>query len=152
MYNILVAIHIISAGIWLSNFIFSPLISKKIKNNIKANSNLLSFYLQYSNLLGMFGSIMILLTGILLVTSSSQFSFFEMKANHWLTAKQIIMVLILLLTFLVLIPKAKKLKKSVAEDSFESERNFDLFNKINTSLNVLVMLNFLFALSRWLIY
>lgn len=152
MYNIILTIHIFSAGIWLSNFIFSLIISNQIRKTLLGNSTLLNFYLQYSNILGMIGSISILFTGIFMVLYSSQFTFFEMKANHWLTSKQILMVVILFITFLMLIPKAKRLKKSVSENSVESEKEFNSFNKINTILNILVLINFLFGLSRWLIY
>jgi len=148
MYNVLVTIHIIAAGIWLSNFIFSSVIKDQVKGNLRNNLNLVSFYLKYSNIIGMVGSMMILLTGITLVVMSSHFTFLEMKANHWLSTKQIIMVVILIMIFAFLIPSAKKLKKTLA-DNLSGDSEFKSFNKINLTLNILVLINFLLAISRW---
>jgi len=148
MYNVLVTIHIIAAGIWLSNFIFSSVIKDQVKGNLRNNLNLVSFYLKYSNIIGMVGSMMILLTGITLVVMSSHFTFLEMKANHWLSTKQIIMVVILIMIFAFLIPSAKKLKKALA-DNLSGDSEFKSFNKINLTLNILVLINFLLAISRW---
>jgi len=148
MYNVLVIIHIIAAGIWLSNFIFSSVIKDQVKDNLRNNLSLVSFYLKYSNIIGMVGSMLILLTGITLVVMSSHFTFFEMKANHWLSTKQIIMVVILIMIFSLLIPSAKKLKKALA-DNLSGDSEFKSFNKINLTLNFLVLINFLLALSRW---
>ncbi|PJA96046.1 MAG: hypothetical protein CO129_08595 [Ignavibacteriales bacterium CG_4_9_14_3_um_filter_34_10] len=150
MYNFLLTIHIIAAGIWLTNFIFSGLINNQLEGkNLKENLSLVKFYLRYSNILGMVGSLLILFTGVFLVISSSHFGFFTMKANHWLTTKQIIMVVILLLTFISLIPKAKKLKALLSGSSLtDGQTELKAFNKINFILNVLVLINFLFALSH----
>jgi len=150
VYNILLTVHIISAGMWLTNFIFSGLMNNQLKGkNLKENSSLVKFYLQYSNILGMIGSLIILFTGVFLVVSSSLFGFFTMKANHWLTTKQIIMVVILLLTFISLIPRAKKLKAVLSGNSAsDGQTELKAFNKINFILNVLVLINFLFALSH----
>lgn len=150
MYNFLLTIHIIAAGVWLSNLIFSSLLSKQLSEiNLKSNSFTVKFYLQYSNILGMVGALLILFTGIFLVVTSSHFGFFDMKSNHWLATKQMIMVVILLLTFLSLIPKAKKLK-SVLAGSSDSDGQSELkaFNKINLILNVLVVINFLLAITH----
>jgi hypothetical protein len=135
---------------WLTNFIFSGLMNNQLKGkDLKENSSLVKFYLQYSNILGMIGSLIILFTGVFLVVSSSHFGFFTMKANHWLTTKQIIMVVILLLTFISLIPRAKKLKAVLSGNSAsDGQTELKAFSKINFILNVLVLINFLFALSH----
>lgn len=152
MYNFLLTIHIIAAGIWLTNFVFSSLITKHlVKINLKQNAELVKFYLQYSNILGMIGSLTILITGVFLVLSSNYFGFFQMSANHWLTSKQIIMVVILLLTFLSLIPKSKKLKAVLAgNNDSDGQNELKAFNKVNLILNILVLINFLFAISHQL--
>ena len=77
------------------------------------------------------------------------YGFFDMSNAHWLATKQIIFVIILLNTFLRIIPQAKKLKSFMAEGDDENIHNqFEKVAKTNLVINILVVLNLVFALTH----
>ncbi|MGK9475481.1 hypothetical protein [Melioribacter sp. OK-6-Me] len=146
-YPTLLTFHIIFAGGW----IFSALIDQPFKNYInEANTKdkLVELYLVLTNKLGMVASIGILLTGILMVIFNPVYGFFEFTSNHWLLSKQILMVVILLIIFIYVIPTSKVLRKSIKEKSDELNTNLKKIYKLNTIVNVLVLINFLFAITH----
>ena len=154
-YPTLMTLHIIFAGIWLINLITDSILKNKVKNELKNQSGgqMISLYLTFANLLGMIGAIGILITGILLVSMNPGYGFFDMTSNHWLATKQIIMVVILILIFAIVIPTAKKVRSEIennlAENSTEDlEKNLTKLFKINASINGLVFLNFIFAITH----
>ena len=154
-YSTFLTLHIIFAGIWLVSLITDPILKIKIKKELENNSGsqMISLYLLFTNVLGIIGSMGILLTGIFLVSVSSGYGFFDMTANHWLATKQIIMVVILLLIFITVIPTAKKVRtnieNSIKENSTEDlKTNLKKLFKINATINGLVFLNFLFAITH----
>jgi hypothetical protein len=66
-----------------------------------------------------------------------------------LATKQILFVIILLNTFLRIIPKAKKLRTAIQKnDNDAAEEEFISVAKINLLINVLVILNFIFAITH----
>ncbi len=156
-YPLIVTIHIIFAGIWLVNFISDPLYKKAISKN-KGNSSesrLISLYLKNVNLLGMIGALGILITGIIMVLMNPGYHFFQFSANHWLTTKQIVMVIILILLGVKLIPTAKKLRLEIekdltspVDDKLELHNNLKKLYSVNFWMNILVLLNFLLAVTR----
>ncbi len=155
-YFTLLALHILFAGIWLVSFIADPILKKTISlNKNKAGERkFIHLYLTMANLLGMIGSIGILFTGIVLVDMTDR-SYFQMTANHWLSTKQIIMVVILILIGAVVIPTAKKLRNAIGEDlesnssiSEEGYKNLWKLYKVNFAISIMVLINFLLALSH----
>ena len=72
-----------------------------------------------------------------------------MSSNHWLASKQIILVVILIVTFAMVIPNMKKVRKDLNSDS-ETLPNGNLKKlfKANLIINILVLLNFIFAITR----
>ena len=103
----------------------------------------------------MIGSVGILLTGILLTAMNPGYGFFQMTANHWLVSKQIIMIVILLVIFTAVIPKAKKLRTALGEDLESSAQistqGYEYLNKLyklGIIINSFVLLNFLFAITH----
>lgn len=154
-YPTLLTLHIIFAGIWLINLVTDSILKNKVKHELKNQSGtqMISLYLSFDNLLGMIGAVGILVTGILLVSMNPGFGFFDMTANHWLATKQIIMVVILILIFTAIIPTAKKIrseiKNNISESSSEDlQKNLAKLFKINASVNGLVFLNFLLAITH----
>ena len=154
---VLILLHVLSASVWLALFPVD-IILRGFVNRSRGTSGeqkLVSFYLKFANLSGIVGMTGILFTGIWMVANSSYYGFFDFSQNHWLASKQVIMVILILLVFFVLIPKAKQLRISLGEDV---NSNFpltdDAFAKLKsletivTINNVLVLLNFLFAFSR----
>lgn len=143
MYNTLTALHIIFAGIWLSSFLLDLFI-KRFNGR-----DAIGYYLILSNISGMIGSLGILLTGIVITIINPAYNFFQFTANHWLTTKQFIMIILLLLIFLSIIPRAKLLRQSLS-----SAENKDIPEKLNklmkatNIMNWLVLLNMLLALSH----
>ena len=156
-YPTLFTLHIAFAGIWLINFVSGFVLQKFIKDNQhKAGERkLIVLYLTFVNLFGMIGSVGILLTGILMTAMNPGYGFFQMSANHWLAAKQIIMVILLLIIFVGVIPRAKKLRAELGTD-FESNTQISgegyeylgKLYKLGTLINILVLINFLFAITH----
>ncbi|MGK9368249.1 hypothetical protein ACSSWA_05070 [Melioribacter sp. Ez-97] len=149
-YPTLLTLHIIFAGGW----IFSALIDRPFKSYIsagddpKAKEKLIGIYLVLTNKLGMAGAVGILLTGVLMVVLNPGYGFFEFTSNHWLVSKQILMLVILLIIFVFIIPASKALRKSVTENSGDLETNLKKIYKLNTIINILVGINFLFAITH----
>jgi len=157
LYPTIYTFHIVSAGIWLVNFILAPVLKNFIiKSKQKTGERkFIILYLNLVNLLGMIGSTGILLTGISMTALNPGYGFFQMTANHWLAAKQIIMVVLLLIIFIYVIPQAKKIRASLGSDlesssqiSEEGYKYLGKMYKLNNLINVLVVVNFLFAITH----
>lgn len=147
IYPTYVTLHILFAGIWLSFFLIERVLKGRIIKGISVNENL-SNYLLFTNLFGITGAIGILLTGILLVLNSG-YGFFDMTNNHWLAAKQMILLLILIITFAVVIPTAKEIREKLDSAKAKvSEANYKKLFKANLIINSLVLINFLFAITN----
>ncbi len=156
-YPTLFTLHIAFAGIWLINFVSGFILQKFITDNQhKAGERkLIVLYLTFVNLFGMIGSVGILLTGIFMTAMNPGYGFFQMSANHWLAAKQIIMVILLLIIFVGVIPRAKKLRAALGTDfesnlqiSSEGYEYLGKLYKLGTLINILVLINFLFAITH----
>ena len=145
LYPIILLLHILSSIIWLGFFPVEISLINSIKSESnKENQNLLvSKLLSLTNLTGMIGAIGILLTGILLVLISPIYNFFEMKANHWLTTKQFIIIIILLITFIFIIPISKRIRSKLNENI--DEKFFRKFVRWAYTEKILVLINFLLA-------
>ncbi|MCK9279988.1 MAG: hypothetical protein M0P71_05170 [Melioribacteraceae bacterium] len=156
-YPILVTIHILFAGIWLANFLSDYILRGYIKNNRMkfGERKFIKLYLNFINIIGIVGSMGILITGIFIVFLNPGFSFFQVTANHWLLTKQVIMVFILFLIGAKVIPAAKKVRIELGENLENSEtlkpvvyENLRNLYKLNNVINLLVIINILLALSR----
>ena len=156
-YQIVATLHILFASIWLVSFLLDSLVygnfKRSDKKDVKLNS--VSMYLKGTNLFGIIGAMGILVTGIFMVVSGP-YQFFQFTANHWLTTKQIITVILLIMIFASIIPKAKNIRKEMDQTAKEGalpetfEASVKKLRKVNMTTNVLVLINFLLALSRWI--
>ncbi|MCX6150681.1 MAG: hypothetical protein NTX22_09175 [Ignavibacteriales bacterium] len=154
---ILLVVHILSAVIWLS-LLPADLILRQFISASKGKSGerkLLSVYLKLTNTTGIIGMTGILITGIILISVLPYYSFFQFSVNHWLATKQVIMVILIILTFAVLIPKAKKVRTELSDDFESSVELLPSFYeklrglwKIVTVINILVLINFLLAITH----
>lgn len=152
-YPTLITLHILTAGIWIVSLIISPLFNKAInrQKGQPAEKSLISVALISSNIIGSIGAMGLLLTGIILVILNPGYNFFQFSANHWLVSKQIIMIVILFLTFAKLIPSAKKARISMSGNEplgAETYSNLKAVNKTSLIINILVVVNLLFALTH----
>jgi uncharacterized membrane protein len=156
-YHTIVTLHIIFAGVWLTNFFIGSNLKRSILNEkgTPAARKYISSYLNLTNLIGMIGAIGILITGIIMVFMNPGYSFFQMSGNHWLTTKQIVMVVILLLIFGMIIPNAKKLRANIKSDMEKSDilsestySNLTKLFKVGFWIDALVIVNFLFAITN----
>jgi hypothetical protein len=156
-HAILLVFHILSAVIWLS-ILPADLILRQFITHSKGKTGerkLLSLYLKLTNKAGTFGMLGLLITGIILVSILPYYSFFQFSANHWLATKQVMMVVILIVIFGILIPRAKKVRTELTDD-LESSAEFsssfyDRLSKlwsIITIINILVLINFLLAITH----
>lgn len=157
MYLLLTWLHVTFAGIWLVVFIADPLFKNFISRSKgqKSEAQLISLYLKYVNLIGIIGAVGILVTGIWMILSDVGYGFFDFSANHWLVSKQIVMVVILILLGWKLIPTAKKLRlalsndlSSPVEDKAQVHENLKKLYQVNFQINLLVLINFLMAITR----
>lgn len=150
-YPIFVSLHIIFAGIWLIFFAADIILKRQIENSteISVKNKFIALYLQFTNLFGIVGAVGIAITGIILVVLNPGYGFFDMSHAHWLATKQIIFVGILLLTFIKIIPTAKKLRNAISNSNIEETEKFlDSVIKTNKIINILVILNLVFALTH----
>ena len=150
-YPTYVTLHIVFAGMWLIFFAADIILKKQIENAEKSEikNKLISLYLQFTNLFGIVGSVGIAVTGIILVLLNPGYGFFDMSHAHWLATKQILFVIILLNTFLRIIPASKKLRGFIEQNDTENiSIQFGLIKKMNLLINVIVVLNFVFALTH----
>ncbi|MCX7798140.1 MAG: hypothetical protein N2249_05925 [Melioribacter sp.] len=156
-YPTILTLHIIFAGGWIINFFTDIHIKSSInKNKDKIGERkLISLYLSLSNLTGIICSTGILITGIVLVLINPVYTFFQMTANHWLTSKQILMLVLLLIIFFYVIPTAKKVRSALGENfessnmvSEEVHSNVKKVFKLNMIINLIVIINFLFAITH----
>lgn len=157
LYPTILTFHIIFAGGWLINLISDIFLKNFINKNKskKGEKKLIGLYLSLTNLIGIISATGILLTGIIMVLINPAYEFFQMTANHWLTTKQLLMVILLLIIFIFIIPNAKRLRASIGQDlENESPLNDEGYNslnkiyKLNTIINLIVIINFLFAITH----
>jgi len=147
-YPYLITFHILFAGMWL----FNVVIDYKSRGNILSSTDkaikntCIDNYLSTTNIVGIVASSGILVTGVLMVTINPGYGFFEFSANHWLVSKQIIFIAIYAVIFAMLIPAAKKLR--YADDSVQKNILIKKVFSLQTTINILVVLNIFFALSR----
>lgn len=156
-YLTIVTLHILFASIWLSNFLAEPVLRKQIRinKNKSGERKFISLYLTLVNLLGMIGAMGILLTGILLVQTSGFWGFFQFTANHWLTTKQVLMVILLIIIGAFIIPAAKQVRKEISSDlencSPISDNGYKALGKVfnfTFTVNIIVLVNFLLAITH----
>jgi hypothetical protein len=156
-YPVIIVLHIVFAGMWLTGFLLGPLFRSAIKKNRNkpGEKKLISLYLFYLNLLGMVSAIGILLTGISMVALNSGYGFFQFSENHWLVAKQIIMIAILAIIGGQVIPTAKKIRVCLGKDlenstllSDEGYRALHKLFMLSTFIDILVLINFLLAVTH----
>lgn len=147
MYPTLITFHILFAGIWLAFFIFELVLRKQNQKNLDIDK--VTTYIKLTNVFGIIGSLGILVTGILIVTMNSQYGFFDMTANHWLAAKQIIFLIILILTGSMVIPNSKKVREKLKNSQLEStSKELSRLFMANQIINYLVVINFIFAVTH----
>lgn len=150
-YSTYITLHIVFAGMWLIFFAADIILKRQIENseNSGIKNKLISLYLQFTNLFGIVGSVGIAITGIILVVLNPGYGFFDMSHAHWLATKQILFVIILLNTFLRIIPASKKLRGFIEQnDDSNISSQFSAITKMNLLINVIVILNFVFALTH----
>jgi hypothetical protein len=154
-------VHIISAGLWLSLLVYG-IVSRGRINAAKgtdAEKGLILNWISSLNLIGIVGSMGVLLTGLYL-SISMDYGFFKFASggNHWLYTKQFIMVVILVLVGAVMIPTAKKIKVELLPDlksdqplSNEAYKLLGKLKRVDLSINALIILNILMAFTRYFI-
>ena len=150
-YPTLVTIHILFAGMWTIFFAADIFLKRQVREarREEVQNKFISLYLQFSNLFGIVGAVGIALTGIIIVIMNPGYGFFDMSHAHWLATKQMIFVIILFITFARIIPQSKKLRSFIAEGvSDQIHSQFEKVTKSNLIINVLVILNLVFALTH----
>jgi len=147
-----VTLHIIFAGIWISFIIIEFVLKSKIQNSgNEPKKNLFIYqYIKFTKIFVIAGSIGITITGVLLVIFNSHYGFFNMTGNHWLATKQILFVLILFNTVVNIYPSIKKFENNFNNDNnnFNGNKLLNKIFKTNRLIIILVIINFLFAITH----
>lgn len=157
IFLLLSKIHIVFAGMWLLSLIAHPILSKYVilNKNKNCEKKFIHLYLTFANLFGMIGGIGILLTGIAMVFNNPFYGFFQFTANHWLIAKQVLMILLLFILVVKVIPTSKKIRKAIGTNfetndpvSDETYNNIKKLFKFTAVMNALILINFLLAITH----
>lgn len=149
-----IALHVISAALWLSVIPAAMILNKEIKASAKtpAGPGLIRSLVKFIGFAGNVGGNGVLITGIIMVLTFGYYSFFQFDGNHWLTSKQFLMVFLLVIVFAVVIPASKKIKAGLESNtSSVSDEVMKQVGKLVTwsyISGVMIVLNFLFAYSR----
>jgi uncharacterized membrane protein len=156
-YLPLLVLHILSAVVWLSALPSQLVIARAVKKakGRPAEGRLTSVYISISNIFGIVGMSGIIITGVFLVFILPYYSFFDFSSNHWLAAKQVIIIILAPLVFGRIIPLAKKIKKLRGPDSdkaFDGGEDYyktlKSFFSVSLAANILVLINFLLAVTH----
>ena len=156
-YILISKLHAVFAGIWLINLLTDFLLRESVINNKNkiGEKKFINLYLTFANLFGMIGATGILITGIILVVNNPSYGFFDMKTNHWLASKQILMVLLLIILGGFIIPTARKVRAAIgknldsqSEISEDGYKNLRKLVKLNMTINIIVLINFLLAITH----
>ncbi|HEX2867319.1 MAG TPA: hypothetical protein VHO03_09770 [Ignavibacteriales bacterium] len=154
---ILIVIHILSAVVWLGLVPADLVLRKNIKNSrgMASEKKLISIYLHLVNITGIIGMTGIVITGVILTSVIPYYSFFNFSVNRWLAEKQSIMVILIVLVFAFLIPRAKKVRLALGMEGNNQTPvaegvygNLGKLETIITIINVLVLINFLLAVTH----
>lgn len=156
-YLLISKLHVVFAGIWLINLLTDSFLRRYIitNKNKTGEKKFIHLYLTFANLFGMIGAIGILITGITLVAQNPAYNFFSMRSNHWLATKQILMVVLLVILGGFIIPTAKKVRAAIGinlenHDAMKEEgyKNLQKLFKLNSAINIIVLINFLLAITH----
>ena len=155
--SIILVLHKIFAAFWVSMIPADMLFRGYIKEakGKTGERKLISLWLKMLNLTGMAGLAGQLITGIFLISMSPSYGFFRMSGNHWLATKELVMIIIIILTALYFIPLGKKVRLSLGEDlesvqkmnenAYENIRKLSALAKIT---GLLVGLNYLLGITH----
>jgi len=157
IYTLIKNLHIIFAGMWLISLAVYPILRGSVihNKNRSGEKKFIHLYLTFANLFGMIGGLGILATGISMVADNPLYGFFRFTANHWLAAKQILMILLLIILGMKIIPTSKKIRAAIGSDLEKNEQlNESVYNNLNklfkwnVAVNLIVLINFLLAITH----
>jgi hypothetical protein len=142
---------------WLINLAAYPILRRSVlqNKNKTGEKKFIHLYLTFANLFGMVGGIGILTTGILMVAENPLYGFFQFIANHWLTTKQVLMVILLIIIGTIVIPTSKKVRTAMGSNFEKNEplgedvyNNLNKLFKWNVVINLIVLINFLLGITH----
>jgi hypothetical protein len=152
MYTVFLILHIIVAGCWIS-ILFANI--AMMGNLTKAQGTVGELYLMRSvisigSVMGNIGGIGILITGFGLV-GIQHMGIFPFGVVNWLALKQTIFVILLVMTFAMMVPRVKMLRRLIAEELAGPDASKGASNGLRSQLggirtlgmmmNVLVLCN-----------
>jgi hypothetical protein len=153
---ILLVIHIIAAGLWISGAAAEFFLGRMIKANRgkPTELTLMSATVQYLGVAGSLAGITVLLTGLGLtwVDGLGILGIGGSVTPTWLFIKQVIYIILLVIVFAGLQPVAVRLSKQFAQAASGSQTVtpetyaiYDRFRMIATLHNLLVLVNIILA-------
>jgi hypothetical protein len=117
MYTSLVVLHIISAGIWVALGVVAIFLNsfRKRVAGTAGELYLMRALIMFGAIMGNIGGIGILITGGAM-TGMVWHAWFDFNLLPWLATKQVIYVVLLIMTFGIMLPVSKKAGRMIAEE------------------------------------
>lgn len=158
MYTIFLVLHVLTAGIWMALFPTVMILNGLRKKAANTSSELP--YMKAISVLGLVlgnvGAIGVLISGPALA-GIGKYPWFDFATMPWLAWKQVIFFLALILSFAVIVPRSKKVRKLLTElldakranigASDELRSTFDSYVTASLIVNLLVLINMI--LGEW---
>jgi hypothetical protein len=163
--TILIILHKIFAVIWLGMIPADILIRSFLlkgenpEQTILANRGTVSIWLKLLNITGMIGMTGLLITGILAVLRMPGYGFFQFAGGqqHWLATKQLLTVVLIVITGAVVIPTGRKIRLALAANPENDPAllqelvvNIRKLAQFASIIGILIALNYLLAVTRFL--
>lgn len=117
MYEVLLAIHVLSAGLWVANLPVVLILNALTKRfaNTAGETHYMAAAGRIGLIMGNIGAVGILLTGPWLEGLNPVYGWFKFDdpAQNWLAWKQVLWILGLIWTGAVLIPASKRVREGI---------------------------------------
>ena len=152
MFTIFLILHILCAAIWFALGLVNMLLMRQAvkAKGTAAELSFMSSQALAGRVMGMIGGIGILLTGGA-ITGIMHFGWFPFGTSDWLATKQVIFVILLIISFAVVMPVGKKIDAMIASEQAgpnasrgASQPLREAMNKLKTFgiiMNLLVLIN-----------
>jgi hypothetical protein len=153
MYQVLVALHVLSAGLWVANLPVVLILNKlrKRAENTSGEIHYMAAAGRIGLVMGNIGAIGILLTGPAMAGISDGYGWFQFGEVNWLAWKQTLWIIGLIWTGAVLIPRSKKLRVNMMAQMDPKRANTGASDDLRTAwsgyvmsvvvLNLIVLIN-----------
>jgi hypothetical protein len=155
MYDVFIALHVLSAGLWVANLPVVLILNglSKRATNTAGEVHYMAAAGRIGLIMGNIGAIGILITGPAMAGMSEGYGWFQFgdPGQTWLAWKQTLWVIGLIWTGAILIPRSKKLRTQIMQHMDPKRANTGASDDLRTAwsgyvtsvvvLNLIVLIN-----------